>query len=43
MSQLPDAAGATLADAKITKYLLDPSHSDQAAGKAKFFTSHGFS
>jgi hypothetical protein len=43
MSQLPGVANATLDDAKITRYLLNPGHSAQAAGKAKFFTDHGFS
>ena len=43
MSQLPRVANATVAEAKITRYLLDPSHSDQAAGKAKFFEAYGFS
>ena len=43
MSQLPGVANATLDDAKITKYLLDPSHSTQAVGKSRFFTDHGFS
>lgn len=43
MSQLPNAAGARVPDEKITRYLLDPSHSAQAAGKANFFTTHGFS
>ncbi|HWB50183.1 MAG TPA: hypothetical protein VG651_13815 [Stellaceae bacterium] len=43
MTQLPGVATAVVADAKITGYLLDPAHSDQAAGKAKFFQAHGFS
>ena len=43
MSHLPNAANAALNDEKITKYLLDPSHSSEAAAKAKFFTSFGFS
>jgi hypothetical protein len=43
MSQLPGVANATIDDAKIIKYLLDPSHSTQTAGKAKFFMDHGFS
>jgi hypothetical protein len=43
MSQLPGVANAILDDAKITDYLLAPSHSTLAAGKAKFFLGHGFS
>lgn len=43
MSQLPNAAGAQVPDEKITRYLLDPSHSAQAAAKANFFAAHGFS
>lgn len=43
MSQLPGAANASVADLKITGYLLDPSHSAEAAAKANFFTAHGFS
>lgn len=43
MSQLPNAAGAKISDEKITRYLLDPSHSPQAAAKANFFAAHGFS
>jgi hypothetical protein len=42
MSQLPRVAYATLADAKITQYLLNSAHSDGAA-KATFFRSFGFS
>jgi len=42
MSQLPRAAHATLADAKITQYLLNSAHPDGAA-KAMFFRSFGFS
>jgi hypothetical protein len=42
MSQLPRAALATLADAKITQYLLNSAHPDGAA-KAIFFRSFGFS
>ena len=42
MSQLPDAANAMLPDTKITRYLLNPNHSLEAAGKAKFFNSVGF-
>ena len=41
MSQLPGVANATLDDAKITNYLLDPTHPIGAA-KAKFFASFGF-
>jgi hypothetical protein len=41
MSQVPGVANATLDDAKITQYLLDPSHPIGAA-KAKFFASFGF-
>ena len=43
MSQLPNVANAIIADAKIARYLLDPTHSDQAAGKTKFFEAYGFS
>ena len=43
MSQLPGAANATVDDAKIIQYLLNPAHSVQAAGKAKFFVACGFS
>jgi len=43
MSHLPNAASATLNDDKIVRYLLDPSHSAEAAAKAKFFGSFGFS
>lgn len=43
MSRLPNAASATLADEKITRYLLDPSRSAEAAAKAQFFTAFGFS
>jgi hypothetical protein len=43
MSQLPGVAGAILPDHKITKYLLDPTHPNGGAGKAKFFGSFGFS
>jgi hypothetical protein len=43
MSQLPGAANATIDDAKVTQYLLNPAHSIRAAGKARFFTAHGFS
>ena len=43
MSQLPNAAGAKVPNEKITRYLLDPSHSAQAAAKAQFFVGHGFS
>ena len=42
MSQLPGAANATIADDKITQYLLNPTHRD-GSGKAKFFTLFGFS
>jgi hypothetical protein len=42
MSQLPRAAHATLADAKIIQYLLNSAHPDGAA-KATFFRSFGFS
>jgi hypothetical protein len=42
MSQLPGAANATIADNKITQYLLNPAHA-QGAGKANFFTQFGFS
>lgn len=41
MSLLPNAASATLDDAKITQYLLNPSH-PVGGGKAKFFLSRGF-
>jgi hypothetical protein len=43
MSQLPRADDAELDDIKITRYLLDPFHSQEAAAKARFFASHGFS
>lgn len=43
MSLLPNAAGARIPDHKITRYLLDPNHSVQAAAKAHFFAAHGFS
>jgi hypothetical protein len=43
MRRLARAANATLADAKITGYLLDPTHSLQAAAKERFFRSFGFS
>src|SRR5437660_11361157 len=42
MSQLPRAAHATLADAKIARYLLNTTHVDGAA-KARFFALFGFS
>lgn len=42
MSQLPGAVNATLDDAKITQYLLAPSH-PIGGSKAKFFLSFGFS
>ncbi|TMJ58673.1 MAG: hypothetical protein E6G81_10510 [Alphaproteobacteria bacterium] len=42
MSPLPRAAHATLADAKITQYLLNTAHPIGAA-KAVFFASFGFS
>ena len=42
MSQLPRAANAIVDDAKIINYLLNPAHSPQAAGKAKFFAACGF-
>ncbi len=42
MSQLPRVANATLADAKITRYLLNPAHPTGAA-KARFFVLFGFS
>ena len=41
MSLLPNAANATLDDAKITRYLLNLSH-PVGGGKAKFFLSRGF-
>jgi hypothetical protein len=43
MSQLPGASAATVDDHKIIKYLLDPTHSNGGAGKAKFFGRFGFS
>jgi hypothetical protein len=43
MTQLPDAANAVVDDAKITGYLLNPTHSISAAGKANFFLARGFS
>jgi hypothetical protein len=42
MSQLPRAANGFVDDAKITRYLLNPAHSPEAAGKAKFFAAYGF-
>jgi hypothetical protein len=42
MSQLPRAAYATLADAKIRRYLLNTAHPTGAA-KARFFVLFGFS
>ena len=41
MSRLPNAANATLDDAKITHYLLDLSH-PLGGGKARFFLARGF-
>lgn len=41
MSQLPNAANATLDESKITHYLLNLSH-PQGAGKARFFMARGF-
>jgi hypothetical protein len=41
MSQVPNAANAIVADEKITKYLLDTTHSS-GGGKAKFFQAFGF-
>ena len=43
MTQLPNVAHARVADAKITNYLLNPSHSAEASAKARFFRAHGFS
>jgi hypothetical protein len=43
MSQLPGSAGAKIGDDKITRYLLDPTHSAEAAAKDRFFVAHGFS
>ena len=42
MSLLPGAANAVLPDHKITGYLLEPSHSPEAAAKAQFFNRFGF-
>jgi hypothetical protein len=42
MMQLPGVTTATLDDAKIIQYLLNPDHSIGAA-KEKFFAAHGFS
>jgi hypothetical protein len=42
MRQLPGATNASVPDDK-SRYLLDPAHSLEAAGKSKFFTSLGFS
>jgi|HubBroStandDraft_6_1064221.scaffolds.fasta_scaffold904300_1 hypothetical protein len=39
---LPNVAAAVVPAAKIVDYLLNPAHPD-GAGKAKFFTSLGFS
>jgi hypothetical protein len=41
MSLLPNAANATLDDAKITQYLLNPAH-PVGGSTAKFFLSRGF-
>jgi hypothetical protein len=41
MSLLPNAANATLDDAKISQYLLNPAH-PVGGSKAKFFLSRGF-
>src|SRR5712671_5185755 len=41
MSLLPNAANATLDDAKITQYLLNPAH-PVGGSKARFFLSRGF-
>ena len=43
MKQLPGAESATIDDTKLTGYLLDRSHSAEAAAKARFFSSFGFS
>jgi hypothetical protein len=43
MSYLPGVANAIVSDVKITDYLLNPSHSVAAAGKANFFAAFGFS
>ena len=43
MRCLPRATSAILADGKITRYLLDPTHSPQAAAKESFFRAFGFS
>jgi len=40
--QLPNAASAVVAEAKITRYLLSDTHPD-GSGKARFFVAHGFS
>jgi hypothetical protein len=42
MSRLPRGATATVDDAKITKYLLNPAH-PIGRSKAQFFGSFGFS
>jgi hypothetical protein len=42
MSQVPNAANAIVDDHKITDYLLNSSHSKEAAGKSKFFEAFGF-
>jgi hypothetical protein len=41
-SKLPNATSATVADAKIRDYLLNPNHADNG-GKAAFFLRFGFS
>jgi hypothetical protein len=41
MTQLPGAASATVDEAKIRVYLLDPAH-PRNGGKAGFFLSFGF-
>jgi hypothetical protein len=41
MSQLPNAANATIEDQKIINYLLDLNH-PQGARKARFFMARGF-
>jgi hypothetical protein len=41
MTNLPGVSNATLDEAKITRYLLNPAN-PQGAGKAKFFKARGF-
>ncbi len=42
MTNLPGVSNATLDEAKITRYLLNPAHPLGAGGKQKFFAARGF-